>query len=278
MKLCMPSLSISISVIIPVRNCERYFAECLDSVINQTLRDIEIIVIDDASTDKSGAIADDYADRDMRIKVIHLPVHVGASSARNTGLDVAQGEYIAFIDSDDLYYSNNVLYKLYNEALKHKVDICGGSLIYINSDKSPQVRQLQYQRFNFSQMMHYREYQYDGGFYRFLYKKNFIDENNLRFIPGIQLEDCVFFVQAMHAAGYFYCINDNVYLYRKIKQNKESSFRFICKKLKARYIMINFAYKNRYLKLYCAQKNALLKDLKLFLKYFTNLLSKREIK
>lgn len=274
----MSSRSICVSVIIPVRNSEYYFPECLDSVLNQTLQDIEIIIVNDASTDKSGAIADDYAERDTRIKVIHLPKPAGASSARNAGLDVAQGEYIAFIDSDDLYPTDDVLYKLYCEALKHEVNICGGSLVYINKDKTPHIKQLRYQKFDSSQIIHYKEYQYDGGFYRFLYKKTFIDKHCLRFIPNIRLEDCIFFVQAMHAAGYFYCIKDDVYLYRKINKNKEQSFRFICKKIKARSILINFAYKNRYLVLYRTQKNALIKDVKLFLKYFTNHLIKRKIK
>lgn len=261
-----------------MRNNECYLTECLNSVLRQTLQNIEIIIINDASIDESGTIADGYASQDNRIKVIHLHKSVGASSARNIGIDISEGEFIAFMDSDDLYFSDDALYKLYRTAVEQKVDICGGSLLYINRDKTPQEKQLKYQKFNFQNKIYYRDYQYDGGFYRFIYKNNFIKKNKLHFIPGIRLEDCIFFVEAMHAAKYFYCIKEYVYLYRKVNKNKEKSLIFICKKLKARYILIKFAYKNRYLKLYHAQKNAILKDLKLFIKYFVHPLLKRKLK
>ena len=90
-----------VSVIIPVYNVSRYLLQCLDSVISQTWRNLEIIIIDDGSTDGSGRICDQYADRDDRIKVIHSP-NRGLSAARNLGLENLKGQYIAFVDSDDL--------------------------------------------------------------------------------------------------------------------------------------------------------------------------------
>lgn len=89
-----------ISIIIPVYNVEKYLKRCLESVINQTYRNLEIILVDDGSKDSSGKICDEYAEQDKRIKVIHKK-NGGASSARNMGLDIAQGNYIGFIDSDD---------------------------------------------------------------------------------------------------------------------------------------------------------------------------------
>jgi glycosyltransferase involved in cell wall biosynthesis len=90
-----------VSIIIPVYNVEKYLAECLDSAIGQTLRDIEIICIDDGSTDRSPEILDEYAKKDSRIIVIHQK-NAGPGLARNVGLDLAKGEYIAFLDSDDV--------------------------------------------------------------------------------------------------------------------------------------------------------------------------------
>ena len=89
-----------ISVIIPVYNVEPYLRKCLDSIVNQTYRDLEILVVDDGSTDGSGAICDSYAEKDERVVVFHTE-NRGLSAARNLGLDNAKGEWINFLDSDD---------------------------------------------------------------------------------------------------------------------------------------------------------------------------------
>lgn len=89
-----------VSIIIPVYNVEQYLRECVDSVLNQTCSDIEIILVDDGSTDQSGKICDEYAKMDSRIKVIHKK-NGGVSEARNTGIEAASGERIIFVDSDD---------------------------------------------------------------------------------------------------------------------------------------------------------------------------------
>lgn len=94
-----------ISVIIPVYNCETYISRCVDSVLNQSYRDFELILVDDGSTDSSGALCDGFLQRDKRVLVIHKK-NGGASSARNAGLDLATGEYIAFIDADDWVDAN----------------------------------------------------------------------------------------------------------------------------------------------------------------------------
>ena len=105
-----------ISVIIPVYNVEKYIRFCLDSVINQTYKNLEIIIIDDGTKDLSGDIAEEYAAKDSRIKVIHKE-NGGLSDARNVGLDVATGKYIAFLDSDDViaYDFYEYLYNLIKE-------------------------------------------------------------------------------------------------------------------------------------------------------------------
>ena len=90
-----------ISCIVPVYNVEKYLRRCVDSILNQTFTDFELILVDDGSPDNSPAICYEYAVKDSRIKVIHK-VNGGVSSARNVGLDVAKGEWICFVDSDDL--------------------------------------------------------------------------------------------------------------------------------------------------------------------------------
>lgn len=100
-----------ISVIIPVYNVEKYISQCLDSVCNQTYSDLEIILVDDGSTDDSGEICDKYACQDKRIHVIHQE-NIGAAAAKNAGLQVASGEYLSFVDSDDFLEPNAYRYML----------------------------------------------------------------------------------------------------------------------------------------------------------------------
>lgn len=115
-------LSPRISIIIPVYNCEKYLHRCLDSILVQTFRDWECILIDDGSTDLSGKILDDYTEKDQRFIVFHK-VNGGVSSARNIGLDVSTGEYVTFMDADDLWTSPLCLEESIAKAIKTNVDI-----------------------------------------------------------------------------------------------------------------------------------------------------------
>lgn len=110
-----------ISIIIPVYQVEKYLRKCLDSVITQTFNDLEIILIDDGSTDTSGKICDEYTKKDSRIKVIHQE-NQGLSAARNAGLDIAKGDFIGFVDSDD-YIEPAMFENLYHAAIENKADI-----------------------------------------------------------------------------------------------------------------------------------------------------------
>lgn len=114
-----------ISVIIPVYNIERYIGKCIKSVINQTYKNLEIILVDDGSTDKSGRICDEYAQIDTRILVIHKE-NEGLSDARNSGLEICKGKYIGFIDGDD-WIKGDMYEFLYQTLTKYQADIavCG---------------------------------------------------------------------------------------------------------------------------------------------------------
>lgn len=110
-----------ISIIVPIYNVDKYLETTVDSIINQTLKELEIILVNDGSTDNSGKICDDLKKKDARIKVIHKK-NMGVSAARNSGLKIATGEYIGFVDSDDILYSD--MYEtLYNNALENNADI-----------------------------------------------------------------------------------------------------------------------------------------------------------
>lgn len=123
------SNSDKISVIIPIYNVEKYVKKCIESVIAQTYSNLEIILVDDGSTDNCGEICDEYARRDVRIKVIHK-MNGGLSDARNAGLDMAVGEYIAYVDGDD-YVSNDYIEVLYKILVLNNADISIGSFQYI---------------------------------------------------------------------------------------------------------------------------------------------------
>ncbi len=100
-----------VSVIVPIYNSEKYLRRCLDSIVNQSYKNIEIILIDDGSTDKSGNICDEYAEKDKRIKVVHQK-NRGASVARNVGIGNAKGKWITFVDSDDYITADSISYLL----------------------------------------------------------------------------------------------------------------------------------------------------------------------
>lgn len=121
-----------ISVIIPIYMAENFLHRCVDSVINQTYKNLEIILINDGSKDKSGIICDEYAKKDTRIKVIHQE-NQGLSGARNSGLNIAKGEYIYFIDSDD-YIKKNTLENMIKYSEKGYFDIISGTAIHLLSN------------------------------------------------------------------------------------------------------------------------------------------------
>lgn len=114
----------AVSIIVPVYNVQQYLKKCIDSLIYQTLKNIEIILVDDGSPDQSGAICDQYAAQDSRIKVIHKQ-NAGLGLARNSGLAVAQGEYVAFVDSDD-FVSIHLFERLHTLAREYNADVVLG--------------------------------------------------------------------------------------------------------------------------------------------------------
>ena len=197
-----------VSVIIPVYNQAPYLAECIDSVLAQTLHEIEVVCVDDGSTDGSGKMLDEYAVRDSRVKVIHQE-NAGAGPARNAGMDAAQGEFIAFMDPDDKYPDDGVLADLVRGAEDHGVDVCGGSMVAIDGS----VLESEF-AFVEDKAVDFADYQFEYGYVRFIFGRSFLKSSGVVFPPLRRFQDVPFFVEAMHAAARFYALRRAVYSLR----------------------------------------------------------------
>lgn len=197
-----------ISVIIPVYNAEKTLPVTLKSVCSQSLTDIEIICIDDGSTDHSYQIIRKWQ---QQYKIIHCirQNNQGAGAARNKGMAAAAGEYIAFMDADDTYPDNHALERLYQVANDHKAMICGGSVCYEVQNPSPDSRYT----FREQGWQSFADDSNDFMFGRYIFRRDFLMMHHIDF-PDLRVyEDPVFLVQAMTAAKKFYAIPDFVYGY-----------------------------------------------------------------
>ena len=196
-----------VSVIIPVFNTEKYLRKCLDSVCIQTLSDIEIICVDDCSTDNSLNILKEYASKDNRIKLIEFKENKGAAVARNTGIIEAKGEYIGFIDSDD-YIDQNFYENLYKKVEIRHSDIVKGSdmkLVFEDGriETDEQNFKIKKNKINFW-------CQYTTA----IYKRDFILKNEIDFPVGLLVgEDPVFTIKAAILADNVEVINNAQYYY-----------------------------------------------------------------
>lgn len=210
-----------ITVIIPVYNAEKYIAECLESLINQTYKNLEIIVINDGSKDNSGTICDQYKEKDSRIQVIHKE-NGGVSLARNSGLEIAKGKYIAFVDGDD-YLDKEYFEKMLKILKEKQVDIvlCGFNRVYDNNiEKVTKGKSL---------IMNKEEFLTDilnvqggaGIVHSKLWKKEVIQGTN--FDKNIKIgEDSYFCIQAVKNVNNVYVLDEALYNYRF---NNESAVR-----------------------------------------------------
>lgn len=206
-----------ISIIIPVYNAATFIGESLESAQKQTLKDVEIICINDGSTDETEAIILQARKKDSRIILLQQK-NAGSGAARNHGLSVATGEYITFLDGDDWYPSDTTLETLYEAASKNGVDIAGGSFVRHFSDGRV-VKKFDgiYSAYTFErrELVRFADYQFDYGYHRFLYKRAMLEEHRIDFPSYKRFQDPPFFVRAMIAARTFYSIPDFVYAYRK---------------------------------------------------------------
>ncbi len=172
---------IKVSIIVPVYNVSQYLSRCLESLINQTLKNIEIIVIDDCSTDNSYQIAKEYEKKDNRIVLLKNEKNEGVAFTRNRGLEIANGEYIGFVDSDD-WVSIDFYEKLYNSAKKGDFDIAKGSRVEVYQDGSQKIENSLNKRIKEGlkkKLPIFCLFEYE--FWSAIYKKSLLKENNIRF-------------------------------------------------------------------------------------------------
>lgn len=209
-----------ISVVMPVYNVEKYIKQSIQSVLNQTYKQLEIILVDDGSKDTSGNICDEYAKKDNRIKVIHKE-NGGLSSARNVGIDNATGKYIMFIDSDD-FFENNSCELLYNEIVSKDADYVIGNYIYTTYEGKRWDNPM----FNVYDSCKVSIKDYRKSFFVMnstvwnkIFKRDFIEKHKLRFVEGALAEDAIFSTFCYTHTDKGYYINDIIYNYRQNKEN-----------------------------------------------------------
>ena len=211
-----------ITVIIPVYNVENYLKECLDSIINQTLKDMEIICIDDGSTDSSPDILKKYSKKDKRIKII-TKENGGQAIARNLGIKEAQGEYIAFVDSDD-FIEPTMMEKLYKKAKKNNLDIAMCKIATYNNQTDEIKNNVWYymlgvfRDFEKDIFNHNDTKEFTCNIavtpYNKIYKTSLLKENNILFPEGLIFEDEKFFYDTYLRANKVSIVDEFLYYYR----------------------------------------------------------------
>ena len=204
-----------ISLIIPVYNVEKYLARCLDSVMKQTFRDLEIICVDDGSTDNSSDILQKYAKKDERIVVI-TQANAGLSAVRNVGISKAKGKYIGFIDSDD-WIDFDFCEKLYNCAEKYSADIAVAGIVRVNGRRKKYFLRFEKETVsnNLQEKFELCDVPERSYVWNKLYRLDKLRECGLKFLEGHVFEDIIFTPQALYSLGRLVTVPETFYYYRK---------------------------------------------------------------
>ncbi len=211
-----------VSIVIPVYNVESFLKQCLNSIISQTFKNIEIIIIDDGSTDKSPQIIEEYKKNDSRIMAVFLEKNVGAGNARNEGIKIASGKYIVFIDSDD-WITEDYIEKLYNSIEKYNCDMISANF-YTYDTATGQTEENKYPKnfynttFNSSLKKRYFLFLSNNYIWIRIYRKEFLKKNNIYFKLN-KLEDSLFLWEAVLASDSFRFIDETIYYYRLNRNN-----------------------------------------------------------
>lgn len=221
-----------VSVIVTIYNRESILRQCLDSIINQTLKDIEILLINDGSTDNSKAIIDEYAKNDSRIKAIHKE-NQGYGAALNTGIDLATGDYIGFIDSDD-WIEADMYEKIYNNAIQNNTDItkCTFFCYKSSSDKSKESNTPSLMPFNINidlapkKVFTIQQFPelllLHSSIWAGIYKREFLHNHRFDESKDASYQDLKFTFQVLLDATRITFINECLVHYR-LDENSESS-------------------------------------------------------
>lgn len=204
-----------VSVIIPVYNTEKYLVKCLESVCQQTLKDIEIICVNDCSPDNSLQILQEYAEKDSRIKIIDFNENKGVSAARNAGIQEARGEFLGFVDSDD-FIDLNFYEKLYQKAAESGADVVKGNIYDCDENGLHPELTIFYNR---NKKIRKNKAYFCYGFTSAIYKREFITIHNIQFpVDVTHFEDPYFSIWVsiylkkidfVDSAKYYYIRHEN---------------------------------------------------------------------
>ena len=236
-----------ISVIVPIYNSEKYLKKCLDCLINQTLQNIEIILVDDGSPDNSFKIYEEYAKKDNRIVIIKQS-NQKQGAARNRGMEIAKGEYIGFVDCDD-FVDLNFFEILLKTAKKHFADMAMSSVIKVSSEKTKYKWKIQTE-----EVFHCDYDKFIKGCqnrnaapYNKIYKRSFIEKYHIKFPEGVFYEDGPFSIKAVYYANKLVTAPSVYYYYLKNPNstvNSKQSAKHIKDALDAKKMILGFARKN----------------------------------
>jgi Glycosyltransferases, probably involved in cell wall biogenesis len=225
----MDYCKLKFSIIIPVYNAENYLEQCLDGILTQIYRNIEVILVNDGSKDKSGSICDKYVEKDSRFHVVHKD-NQGVSSARNTGLDMATGDYIMFVDSDD-WIEKDAIEKIYKILNNYPYEILMYGIVKDGLRNSRRIFKNSSSREFFTNReiiqelpMFIKSESVNSPIK--VYKKSLIKSNSIIFNTGLDIaEDCLFNIQCFLEASSLYVIDDILYHYT-IRENSSLSRKF----------------------------------------------------
>lgn len=224
-------MNAKISVIIPVYNVENYIKRCIDSAVNQSFRDIEILIIDDFGDDNSIKIANEYAIKDPRIRIIKSDKGKDVSEARNTGIRHSKGEYIYFLDADD-YMEKSLLEKTYIIAANNCADMIsfGAQMVYDDCEPEIFISNSAYPKNNLEALELLSNFKIGYMPWDKLTKASVIKNNNIKFVSMPKHEDIFFAIQSVYYSRKIIAIPDVLYNYYQ-RTNSRSSDRYIDKSL-----------------------------------------------
>lgn len=243
-------IQIMISVIVPVYKTEKYLERCLESLVNQTYHDLEIVLVDDGSPDRCPQLCDEWAQKDSRIRVVHK-ANAGLGYARNSGLDAASGEWVSFIDSDD-YVETNLYETCMCELERSQADVCYFEAKRIDADGKPYAKPVHYPSVMDETTIRKellpkcfgrtcKDTYMIGSACKGIYRRKLLAENGIRFVSERQWisEDYIFTAEVCAAAKRIAFLNEHFYNYCMNEGSLTHSYR------KDRFERIAAFYHNR---------------------------------
>lgn len=207
--------NVKISIIIPVYNCEKYLEQCLSSVLSQTLKELEVICIDDGSTDCSAEVIAQIAKGDTRVNLLRQS-NQGAGAARNLGIGKARGKYLAFLDADDYYLDINALEIMFRTCEEYQVRAVGSRRKCLDNgtEKKEPLFEKAVSGSGKVVIYEYRDWQIDYDYQNFLFERELVTDNHIVFPVYRRFQDPPFLVKTLYAAERFAVADTYLYCYR----------------------------------------------------------------